>query len=186
MQPILEYFGDRSFLAPQWLLDLVATEACRVTPLLCENILGYFMGSDPQNLNSSRLPFILTLEPGGTSVQNMAHWSQIVNSGDLQYFDFKNQEENIKHYGSPTPPSYPLHKLGKKNGAPPLALFSGTTDLLADPTDVSLLLQTLPADGKPVFVSNIPSYDHLDFVWGVNAHQLIYPDVLRLLKKFNP
>ena len=63
----------------------------------------------------------------------------------------------------------------------PVALFSADKDWLATPKDVSLLipkLQTL------VFRKHLRSWDHLDFIWGLDASSLIYEDIHRLLKKF--
>jgi len=181
---ILTILGERSFLMPGWLITLLGGTVCKYTPAICGGVLGIFTGYDSSNLNLTRLSYTLTLEPGGTSVQNMAHWSQIVRSGGLQFFDFKDTQENIRHYNAPTPPNYPLHQLSKKNGVPPMAFFTGTRDPLADPTDVKMLAEVIPDDNKPMFWLNEPSYQHLDFIWGENAHELIYPDVMKIIAKY--
>eukprot|EP01118_Nematostelium_gracile_P011680 TRINITY_DN417_c0_g1_i1.p1 TRINITY_DN417_c0_g1~~TRINITY_DN417_c0_g1_i1.p1 ORF type:complete len:114 (-),score=27.42 TRINITY_DN417_c0_g1_i1:16-357(-) len=110
----------------------------------------------------------------------MAHWSQLVTSGNFQMFDY-GEAGNIIHYNSINPPSYPLYNLTY----PPIALFTGTNDDLADPIDVQDLIASLPSSNKPVFINNQVTYEHLDFTWGVNAHELIYPDVVQLAQKYS-
>ena len=63
----------------------------------------------------------------------------------------------------------------------PVALFSGDQDWLATPKDVSLLVPKLRTK---VFHKSIKKWDHLDFIWGIDAPSLIYGDIERLLKKF--
>ena len=46
--------------------------------------------------------------------------------------------ENVKRYGTKVPPEYDLTKIDV-----PIALFSGSQDKLADPTDVALLKKQL-------------------------------------------
>ena len=64
----------------------------------------------------------------------------------------------------------------------PIALFTGSNDWLADPEDVKNLLPKLT---NIAFHKNIDDYDHLDFIWGVNAYQVIYPDIVRLFWQYN-
>jgi hypothetical protein len=47
--------------------------------------------------------------------------------------------ENLKVYGQVNPPNYPLSNITSKN----IALFRGLNDLLADNTDVNLLVREL-------------------------------------------
>lgn len=50
------------------------------------------------NTNPSQLPFIMNYEPNPTSVQNMAHWSQIVATDLWQMFDYGSSAANMQHY----------------------------------------------------------------------------------------
>ncbi|PRP82404.1 hypothetical protein PROFUN_10180 [Planoprotostelium fungivorum] len=175
---IVKFFGARNLLPPQWLMKLVGGTACRFTPWLCQNALGIFVGNNPKNLNTTRLPFILSLEPGGTSVQNIAHWAQNVNSKrclfivdhtyllSFQKFDFKDPNKNMKMYGVPYAPEYPLDQLTRASGVPPIAIFNGGNDLLADPEDVDFLIKMLPTDNMPILHNFQPTYNHIDFLWG--------------------
>lgn len=65
---------------------------------------------------------------------NMQHWKQIYDHGVFRAFDYGSKQLNIAHYGTPTPP---LYNLG--NIRVPVRLFAGSSDRLADPTDVQRL-----------------------------------------------
>ena len=43
----------------------------------CEDAIGMICGYNPDNINNTRLPLYLSYTPAGTSVKNMAHWSQV-------------------------------------------------------------------------------------------------------------
>jgi len=61
------------------------------------------------------------------------------------------------------------------------ATFSGGNDWLADPTDVSELLPKLP---HHVYHQAIDYYEHLDFIFGLDANVKIYPHVIEELNKY--
>ena len=57
---------------------------------------------------------------------------------------------------------------------------AGGRDKLADPEDVHALAAAL-APGVVIAAHEEPSYEHMDFCWGNNAHELVYPRVLEVL-----
>ena len=79
--------------------------------------------------------------PAGTSIQNILHWEQGLLTSTFQKYDWGSEELNMHHYGTPAPPTYDLSKVAVKT-----ALFSGSNDYLADPTDVQRLVKELPTD----------------------------------------
>ena len=88
----------------------------------------------------------------------------------------------MKHYNSTTPPLYRPQDMT----SPPTALFTGGHDILADPTDVAYLKEVLKPIGQPSAGSNFQeAYEHLDFVWAINAHTKIYPDVVKLANQYS-
>ena len=61
---------------------------------------------------------------------------------------------------------------------------AGGADLLSDSGDIDALTNALPKEQiAQVLIEQ--SYAHLDFVWGMDAHALIYPSVKRLLNKYS-
>jgi len=136
------------------------------------------MGCDPGNWNQSRWDVYGYLDPAGTSVQNMNHWGQGVRKDNFCMYDYLTDHENKQHYGSRNPPCYNL-----ANFAAPVALFSGGNDDLADPTDVQRLISELnPSLIK--YQTEISYYEHMDFVWGMDAHTVLYPQIISLFEEF--
>lgn len=78
------------------------------------------------------------------------------------------------------PPSYDLGAI-----ATPLTIFHGGRDRLADPQDVATLLRALPP-GAVAYSQFVPSYEHIDFTWGIDARERVYPPLLRLLQRHHP
>ena len=60
----------------------------------------------------------------------------------------------------------------------------GGEDLLSDSRDIDALTNALPKE-RIAQVLIEQSYEHLDFVWGMDAQILIYPSVIRLLSKYS-
>ena len=61
---------------------------------------------------------------------------------------------------------------------------AGGRDKLADPADVRALAAAL-APGVVIAAHEEPSYEHMDFCWGQNAHELVYPQVLVVLGAYS-
>jgi hypothetical protein len=147
----------------------------------CEDVLFVLCGNDPEvahNLNASRMDVYISHTPAGTSVMNMAHWAQMVRQNRFGKYDF-GAAGNMKKYNQSTPPSYDLANIKL-----PVALFTGGNDLLADPMDVEKLESIMGPNSNIVFNQKLDDYEHLDFVWGLDAHTALYPNVVNVLKKY--
>nr|XP_008542330.1 PREDICTED: lipase member K isoform X2 [Equus przewalskii] len=170
-------FGDKMFYSQTFFDHFIATKVCnrKLFHHICSNFLFTLSGFDRKNLNMSRLDVYLAQSPAGTSVQNMLHWAQAVNSGQFQAFDWGNHDQNIMHFHQLTPPLYNVTKMEV-----PTAVWSGGQDLVADPMDVENLL---PKITKLIYYKLIPHYNHLDFYLGQDAPQEIYQDLIRLMEE---
>ncbi|CAF89870.1 unnamed protein product, partial [Tetraodon nigroviridis] len=162
-----DIFGRRDFLPQSHMIDWLA-ETC-VPSVFSGNCVGTCSSS------STRTPVYTTHCPAGTSVQNMVHWAQAANRGKLTAFDF-GAAENLKHYNQTTPPEYRLQDMKV-----PTALFSGGQDTLADPRDVAVLLTQVP---QLVFHQHVQHWEHLDFIWGLDAPDVLFPNILELLHRY--
>ncbi|KAL7857141.1 hypothetical protein SRHO_G00160400 [Serrasalmus rhombeus] len=173
---IWDLFGRKDFFPQNELIKFFATEFCSKKPisLLCGNIFFLLCGFDEKNLNMTRTPVYTTHCPAGTSVQNMVHWSQAVKSGKLMAYDY-GKAGNIVHYNQTTPPQYNV-----KDMKVPTALWSGGQDTLADPQDVAVLLTQLP---NLVYHHHIKHWEHLDFIWGLDAPQEMYNKMIKLMRE---
>ena len=63
----------------------------------------------------------------------------------------------------------------------PMVLFSGGNDYLADPIDVQELVKTLRQE-YVIYRKVIPHWQHLDFIWGMDAHALVYKDIVKIMQ----
>ncbi|KAG5262842.1 hypothetical protein AALO_G00279500 [Alosa alosa] len=173
---IWDIFGDKNFFPQNDLIKFFATKFCSKEPLniLCGNIFFLLCGFDENNLNMTRTPVYTTHCPAGTSVQNMVHWAQAVKHGKLMAYDY-GRKGNMEHYNQTTPPLYNIQDMKV-----PTALWSGGHDTLADPKDISVLLTQIP---NLVFHRDIPHWEHLDFIWGLDAPQEMYGDMIKLMRQ---
>jgi len=177
---ILYFLGEESFLPSDWFIRLLAGSLCYEDPVVCADIIFLLCGTDRMNLNESRMDVYMSHTPGGTSVRNMIHWSQLVTSGKFQMFDY-GPTLNILHYNQSTPLQYSPQNLN----FPPMAFFVGGVDKLADLTDIKKLVDKLPQNNKPILIHEELLYDHLDFVWGIDAHIKIYPQIVSIAQKYS-
>mmetsp|Transcript_52417 Transcript_52417/g.87153 ORF Transcript_52417/g.87153 Transcript_52417/m.87153 type:complete len:402 (-) Transcript_52417:64-1269(-) len=176
---IVSLLGFKQFLPSTALIHDVAEIACDVSDKVCNDAMCALMGCDPNNWNQTRWDVFASIDPAGTSVQNMVHFQQGANKDNWCYMDF-GYFGNKDHYGHHDAPCYDLGKVNL-----PIALFSGGQDDLADPTDVARLKQELPASSI-VYQYNINYYSHLDFIWGLDAYHVLYPQVLQVIQKYQP
>jgi len=179
---IFQLFGLKDFFPESDIVKLIGELFCAPkdwTTGICDDIIFSLIGQDTDpsgNLNNSRIEIYIAHTPAGTSVQNMAHWAQSVRKGTFSYYDY-GTEGNFNHYGQPTPPPYLLSNMNVS-----VAIFAGGQDALADPTDVNRLMSEVPHSAIVAYY-NEPEYDHLDFTWGEDAYQKIYPNVLHMLNQ---
>lgn len=173
-----DLFGHKQFLPESPVLKWLSTHVCThvITKELCTNIIFLISGFNEKNLNVSRVDVYTTHSPAGTSVQNLRHWGQVVKHHKFQAFDWGSRDKNYFHYNQSYPPVYDM-----KDMTVPTALWSGGHDLLADTSDVNILLTQLP---NLVYHKHIPEWEHLDFIWGLDAPWRMYNEIVSLLRKY--
>lgn len=95
-------------------------------------------------------------------------------------YDYGNAVDNEKRYGQPTPPEYDITSI--PTSLPQLLSYGGK-DLLADLKDVGTLIDKLSyRDPRKLVLQYRGYYSHLDFIYGVNAKQVVYNSVLAFFK----
>lgn len=145
---------------------------------VCANVLFLIGGFNSAQLDRSLIPEILANTPAGAAVGQMVHYGQGVNSGKFRQFDH-GITENIKRYGSITPPDYPLEKISC-----PLALHYSDNDWLAAVKDVNELADKL---GSLIGKFRVPDgkFNHLDYQWATEARFLLYDRIVNLMDRYN-
>lgn len=176
---ILYLFGDGAFLPNSFITRFLAKYLCDMNfqeEKICSNILFILVGFDENQFNYTLLPKILNYQPAGTSSKTMVHFVQEIKSGNFQQYNY-GIEKNLLIYNSPEPPRYNLSKI-----TIPIVLFYGNNDWLSSPQDVIKLTNELPK--KPI-IYKVPyaKFNHIDFLWAMDAPKLVYKKVLKMLKE---
>ncbi|XP_030460450.1 triacylglycerol lipase 2-like [Syzygium oleosum] len=173
------WLGLHQFIPKGDAVNNLIQAICNIPGNDCSNLMSGFTG---QNccLNSSRSDIFLAHEPQSTATKNMIHLAQMIRTGTIEMFDYGNEDDNMNHYGQPTPPVYNMTSIPNDL---PLYLSYGGKDLLADPDDVKVLLGCLKDhDGDKLVIQYREDYAHADFVFGVNANQVIYEPVMAFFR----
>lgn len=177
---LVKLLGANEFLPQNAVLRWLSKHACEINhyeEVICENSLFVLCGHDEKQFNRTLLPIILGHVPAGASTRTLVHYAQeIKNDGRFQQFDF-GPEGNFKQYGSPTPPEYAVHQITL-----PIALLSAENDWLSGDVDVTNLYVQLT---NPIehYIVPMKEFNHIDFLWGVDAPTLVYVKLLHLLEE---
>ena len=123
------------------------------------------------------IPVIFGHTPAGSSVRQIAHYAQGVSGKGFRRYDFGSALDNYIRYGSTTPPSYDLSKV-----TAPVFLHYSTGDPLADVADVDTLFEELGSKTLSRFLVPWSSFSHIDYMYGINAKELVYDKVIELIK----
>ncbi|EFN89157.1 lipase 3 [Harpegnathos saltator] len=148
------------------------------TQSICITILFLIVGADPPQLNTTALPYLLSHIPAGTSVQTLHHFYQNMFVDNFQSFDY-GSEGNNERYKQKTPINYDLSKI-----TAPIALFYASNDAVVAETNVLEVAKHLP---NVVLIEKVQyeSFNHVDFLWGIDANILLYDRVIDIIRRFN-
>ena len=173
---ITELLGLHEFLPSGKLTHITAELFCgKEDALICESVIFAMCGPDLRGFNKSRLSVYVSHTPAGTSVQNMLHWGQGVLRNNVTHFDY-GKKENMKKYNQTFPPAYvPPYNLKM-----PIALYHGKNDWLVQPDDYEHLKKI----SNLVRQKYIAGFQHLDFLWGINAAKEVYSDIIELFDNY--
>ncbi|PIO53797.1 hypothetical protein TELCIR_24854 [Teladorsagia circumcincta] len=102
----------------------------------------------------------------------------MVKTGSVAMFDH-GEAKNLAAYGQKAPPAYEFSNMNITKV--PVYLFTGGNDRLADDDDIKGYL--LPHIGSVVKLNtHLPQYNHLDFIWGVQAAADVYKPIVSYIK----
>nr|XP_020136346.1 lipase member J [Microcebus murinus] len=173
---VMALSGNKDFLPKTSFNKFIGSKLCslQIFNNICLNILFKIFGNDSKNLNMSRLDVYLSQNPEGTSVQNMAHWIQLLKSTHLKAFDWGRPDLNLIHFNQTTPPSYNVTNMNVA-----IATWNGESDLLADPEDVKILYSKLK---NHIYHKTISYYNHIDFLYGLDVYDQVYHEIIDIIQ----
>ncbi|KAG5865624.1 hypothetical protein JTB14_010374 [Gonioctena quinquepunctata] len=174
---LLDLIGVDEFLPQSGFLDMMSDKICDegVGKVLCTNALFAICGFSPLQVNNSLIPLVMAYYPDGVSTKQILHYGQLINSGKFRQYDFG--LGNLNKYGTLFPPKYDLDKI-----TAPMYLIYGKNDWLAATEDVDRLAASLKSlRGKFLLSDNL--FNHLDFIFGNDAPQLVNAKVISLFSR---
>ncbi|KAJ6657783.1 hypothetical protein lerEdw1_001970 [Lerista edwardsae] len=168
-------FGQKEFclLSPSLRAFIARKCGFQLIDSLCKQALFLVSGFNEKNLNKSRTDVYISRFPDYTSVKNVIHWSQSAQTGKFRYFDYG--LENMDIYNQTTPPSYKLEDI-----TVPIAMWSGGQDWVCQPKETAELKSQL---NSIIYDKELPDWTHWDFIWGIDAPQRMYTEILRLMEE---
>ena len=110
-------------------MDYVADALCKdheISQIICSSVIFLLCGYDPPQLNTTLLDAIVHHTPAGASVDTVAQYGQMINSGNLKGFDYRDKKKNQEVYGQEEPPVYDVKKV-----TAPVVAYWGDNDWLA-------------------------------------------------------
>ncbi|XP_057669852.1 lipase 3-like [Diorhabda carinulata] len=175
----LEQLGQYEFMPTKGLMRDISSGMCSesVGTVVCKNFMFLLAGYSPHQINASAIPLIAGHYPAGASTRQVLHYCQEYNSGKFAQYDF-GLMKNLVTYLSPTPPDYDLSEIST-----PISLIYSSNDWLSATVDVDKLAERLP-NLQIKYLVPIPTWNHLDFVFGNDAPSVIYTKILEILSTF--
>lgn len=143
---------------------------------VCSNAFFLLTGFDTDQLNATVVSEIMRRYPAGSSVRQIAHYGQAVNSGKFSQFDH-GSIKNMAKYGTATPPSYQLNQIRAS-----ISLYYGNDDWLASVDDVTKLKGKLQTVRNDYQVSR-SKWNHIDFLWATDARTTVYSKILQNMRR---
>uniref|UniRef100_A0A6G1SDP3 Gastric triacylglycerol lipase n=1 Tax=Aceria tosichella TaxID=561515 RepID=A0A6G1SDP3_9ACAR len=146
---------------------------------VCNLALTLMLGDNFKRNNDSRTPIIAHHIPEGTSVLNVLHFAQLIESGQFRAFNF-GPKENMRRYGSASSPFYPVRNIV----SPDIAFISGRTDVLSTMRNVELTRRMLRVPLMDDYVVPELVWGHADHMYAIGAGRLVNAHLIGLIDRY--
>jgi lysosomal acid lipase/cholesteryl ester hydrolase len=172
-QVLFLLFGRRSILssATMW-------QSILYPPIFVRAIdmgLSFLFGWHARNISASQKLAAYPHLYSFTSTKSVVHWFQIIRTKSFQMYDDDVQPplslRSVSKYTK-------VAKFPTRNIKTPIVLVYGGSDSLVD---INIMLKELPPH---TVATEIPHYEHLDFLWAREVNTLVFPHVYDALESF--
>ncbi|XP_060525773.1 lysosomal acid lipase/cholesteryl ester hydrolase-like [Cylas formicarius] len=140
-------------------------------------LVSWIIGWSPTEIEPDIIPSLLTFGPQPTSLKNLFHYGQLVETDKFQAYDY-GLKKNLLYYNSNRPFEYPL-----QNISVPFYLIDGTEDSMVSKEGIERLYKTLPNSTKVYGRLTAEGLNHSDFIFGASRFIKVYHKILKLLDK---
>lgn len=167
-------FGRRSILssATMW-------QSILYPPIFVKVIdmgLSFLFGWQAKNISASQKLAAYPHLYSFTSTKSVVHWFQIIRNKSFQMYDDDVQRPlsigSVSKYTK-------VARFPTRNIKTPIVLVYGGSDSLVD---INVMLKELPSH---TIATEIPHYEHLDFLWARDVATLVFPHVMDALESFS-
>lgn len=115
------------------------------------------------------MPTFAQHTPSGTSSKQLLHYAQSVRYGNFGKF----MED------SKVTPDFELWRITAL-----IQAIHSSADRFATPKDVNLLLDKLTNSLKSVYFINETDFNHIDYLWGKDAADMVYSKMLNFFESY--
>lgn len=142
----------------------------------CENMIEMTLRETAPNMNITIMEILIETHPAGSSSNQLIHFVQLAESKKFRQYDW-GEKRNKKIYGQTTPPDYQLDRITAAT-----YFYTGPNDSFCDVKDVDKLV-TYFNQMRSHYIIPDKSFNHLDFIWGVNAREMVNEPLIMNLKQ---
>ncbi|XP_047039273.1 lipase 3-like [Helicoverpa zea] len=172
-----ENAGISEILGREHLVHFFLEFICGLVPSFCDLGLSLSTGYKPGSIPLKDISVAVAHELSGTSVKNLAHFSQLILSGRFQRYD-EGSEGNLERYGTRKPPQYNVSQITS-----PILLITAQSDLLSTLKDIDILAPKLPNLVENYVVPE-PYWSHHNHLWDLKAPDLVFSKILEYFNKY--
>ncbi|TVY58264.1 putative lipase [Lachnellula cervina] len=172
-QVLFLLFGRRSILssATMWQSILYPPIFVRVIDMGLSFLFGWHARNISTSQKLAAYPHLYSF----TSTKSVVHWFQIIRTKSFQMYD--DDVQQVLPFGAVSKYTK-VAKFPTRNIKTPIVLVYGGSDSLVD---IDVMMRELPAH---TIATEIPHYEHLDFLWARDVESLVFPHVFDALNSF--
>ena len=136
--------------------------------------LSFLFGWHSRNMSTSQKLAAYPHLYSYSSVKSVVHWFQIMRTKSFQMYD-----DDVQPVVSRSVSKYTkVAKFPTRNIKTPIVLVYGGSDSLVD---IKVMLKELP---HHTIATEVPHFEHLDFLWAREVDKLVFPHVFDALESF--